>query len=135
MSASYPGAEAGWVVSESSAEEFAPLYPERLTWPVLLARWVAFAKSAVALPDDAAGRRLRGSVPDIIQLQAVWFSLEHLDELDADQRALGLDRAEVLIERHAGALRARWAGEGLPGELAELVADAEAALRNRRGDR
>lgn len=119
-------------MSGKGSEEFAPLHPERLTWPVLLARWVAFAKSAVALPNDTAGRRWRASVPDMIQLQAVWFSLEHLDELDVDQRALGLDRAEVLIEKHAGAIGARWAEEELPGELAELVADAQEALRKRR---
>lgn len=113
-------------------EKSAPLHPERMTWPLLLGRWVSFARSAVALPSDAAGRRLCDSVPDIIQLQAVWFSLEHLDELDADQRALGLDRAQVLIERHGGALRQRWAGDDLPGELRELIGDATEGLRARR---
>lgn len=105
-----------------------PLHPDTLTWAALLARWVEFARSAVALPDTAEGNALRDSVPDIIQLQAVWFALQHLDELDADQRALGLDRAEVLIEKHADALCRRW-GESLPDMVRELIDDAHAQLR------
>jgi len=119
-------------VATESFDEFEPLHPERLTWPVLLGRWVTFAQSAVALPKDAAGQRLCDAVPDIINLQAVWFSLEHLDELDGDQRALGLDRAEVLIDRHRSALRQRWADEPLPAELQELIDDAETALKKHR---
>lgn len=119
--------------AENDDATFEPLHPERMTWPVLLGRWVMFAKSALALPTDAAGQRLRDAVPDMINLQAVWFSLEHLDELDADQRALGLDKAQVLIEKHAGALREAWADEPLPEELAELIADAKTALQKQRG--
>ncbi|MEO0515123.1 MAG: hypothetical protein AAF086_07500 [Planctomycetota bacterium] len=120
-------------MTENQPASFEPLHPDRLTWPVLLGRWVDFAKSAVVLPTNAAGRRMRGAVPDIINLQAVWFSLEHLDELDADQRALGLDKAQVLIEKHAGALRAAWADELMPGELVELIDDAKTALQKQRG--
>ncbi|MEO1236716.1 MAG: hypothetical protein AAFX76_08010 [Planctomycetota bacterium] len=109
-----------------------PLHPERMTWPVLLGRWVDFARSAVALPDNAAGRRWRASVADIIQLQAVWFALRQLDELDPAERALGVDRAGVLIERHAGALAARWPDGALPAEVAELVREARAAWRDAR---
>jgi hypothetical protein len=98
--------------------------PERVTWAVLLGHWIDFARSALALPDDAEGRRLRDSVPDIIMLQAVWFALQHLDELDVPERALGIDRAEVLIERHRAALEARWQCQGLPGLVHELVDDA-----------
>ncbi len=76
---------------------------------------------------------MRSAVPDIINLQAVWFSLEHLDELDADQRALGLDKAQVLIEKHAGALRSAWGDETLPAELVELIEDAKTALQKQRG--
>ena len=106
-----------------------PLHPDHLTWAVLLGRWVQFARSAVALPDDAAGRRMRDSVGDIIQLQAVWFALQHLDELPPEERALGLDKAEVLIEKHAAALRERFAGEELPLLIEELIDDAQSALR------
>ena len=116
--------------------EFEPLHPERLTWAVMLGRWVEFAKAAVALPGDEMGGveggkeggRWRAAVPDVVGLQAVWFALGQMDELTEDERALGLDRAGVLIERHAGALRARWGGGKLPEALAELIDEAEAAL-------
>jgi hypothetical protein len=99
-----------------------------VTWAVLLGGWVEFAKGAVALPRDGAGGAMRESVADIIALQAVWFALQHLGELDADERALGIDRAAVLIERHAKAVVERWGGEDLPGELAGLIEDARSAL-------
>lgn len=120
-------------MTQKQDQSFEPLHPERLTWPVLLGRWVTFAKSAVALPTDASGQRLRDAVPDIINLQAVWFSLEHLDDLDADQRSLGLDKAQLLIDKHAGALRSAWADEPMPAELVELIADAKTALQKQRG--
>jgi hypothetical protein len=107
---------------------------DKLTWAVLLGGWVEFAKSAVALPDDEAGRALRGSVADIIALQAVWFALQHLNELDADEQALGIVRAEVLIDRHAEAVEVRWRGVELPGELTTLIEDARSALAKSRGD-
>jgi len=105
-----------------------PLDADKLTWSVLLGRWVEFARGALALPDDAAGRALRASVPDIIGLQAVWFALQHLDELDGDERALGLARAGVLIDKHTETLDARWRGGDLPDELRALVNDARGAL-------
>ena len=101
------------------------LEPDELTWAVLLGRWVDFARSALALPDDAAGRRLRDSVADIIMLQAVWFALQHLDELPCDQRALGIDRAELLIDKHRRAIAQRWQDEPMPAMLSELITDAQ----------
>ena len=109
-------------------DTFEPLHPERLTWAALLARWIEFARSALALPENEPGQRLRAAVPDIIMLQAVWFALSNLEALDADERALGLDRAAVLIERHGRALRQRWGDEPLPEQLAEVIDQAEAAL-------
>ena len=94
----------------------------KLTWAAMLGRWVDFARSALALPNDATGQRLRDSVPDIIMLQAVWFALAHLDELDAAQRSVGLDRAEVLIDKHAAALRERFGAE-VPEEIRSLLDD------------
>lgn len=123
----------GSLTERDDDERFEPLHAEKLTWAVLLARWVEFARSAVALPDDHEGRRMRDSVPDVIMLQAVWFSLAHLGELDADERALGLDRAEVLIEKHAGALQDRWRGADMPEGLQELIDDAWEALHNASG--
>ena len=113
-------------------QAYEPLHPEQLTWAVLLGRWVEFARSAVGLPEDAAGQRLRDSVPDIIMLHAVWFALEHLDELDEAEQALGIDRAAVLIERHAHALRQRWANDVLPVQIAEVIDAAENALATAR---
>lgn len=105
------------------------LEPNKLTWTVLLGRWVEFAKSALALPDDEEGRVLRESVPDIIMLQAVWFALQHLDEVRSDQRAVGIDRAELLIDKHSQALTARWHHQVMPPMLHELIADARQQLQ------
>lgn len=105
-----------------------PWRPDRLTWAVLLGRWTDFARSAVALPADTAGRRLRDSVADLIGLQAVWFALSHVSDLDAAERAVGLLRAGVLINRHESALRRRFTPDPLPEQAEELIADARAAL-------
>ena len=42
-----------------------------MTWAALLGKWTEFAQSALALPDDDEGGRLREAVPAIIGLQAV----------------------------------------------------------------
>lgn len=108
-----------------------------VTWAALLARWVDFARSSLALPATLEGQRLRQSVPDIIMLQAVWMSLGEVDQLEPAERALGLDRAGVLIQKHSQALRARWAGESLPDAIRELMTDASQRLQEaskRRGD-
>ena len=101
-----------------------PGSPHSLTWAVLLGRWIEFAKSALALPADGEGRRLRDSVGDVIMLQAVWFALQHLDELDDAERAVGLDRAELLIDKHGAEVRRRWRNREMPSMLCELLADA-----------
>lgn len=104
--------------------EHSPLNTRALTWAALLGKWTEFAKSALALPDDVEGQLLRQSVPDIITLQAVWFALQHLDELDASERALGLDRAEILIDKHTASLRHHWSNQ-LPNQLKELIAEVK----------
>jgi hypothetical protein len=108
-------------------------HADKLTWAALLGRWIEFARSAVALPDDEAGRAVKQCIPDIIMLQAVWFALDHLDDLPPDERALGLDRAEVLIDQHAAAIERRFAGMDLPDQLRELIADARQRLARRQG--
>ena len=109
-----------------------PLPVASLTWAAMLGSWVDFARSALALPRDAQGDRLRQSVPDIIMLQAVWFSLQHLDELNPQERLLGLDRAELLSRKHAGAIQARFGRGELPAQLAEPISDAEQQLQKAR---
>ena len=106
-----------------------PLRPTELTWAALLAQWLDFAKASVALPDTAAGRRWKDSVASIVTLQAVTFALMHLDDLPEDERALGLDRAEILIRRSAGEIETIWHGEALHETLLHLLHDARAASR------
>ncbi len=101
----------------------------KLTWTALLGRWVEFARSAVALPDDAEGRAWRKSVPDIIGLQAVAMALRDAERLEPDQRALGVDRARVLIERHTAHLHAAFGPAELHPMLVELITDAWSAVR------
>lgn len=116
---------------ESTQPDPGPLRPRQLTWAALLGRWVEFARSALALPEDTVGTAMRESVPDIIMLQAVWFALKDMDGLTTTEHALGLDRAEVLIDKHADALNRRWAGDGstpMPPQLQELIDDARSQL-------
>lgn len=117
---------------QEPASSFEPLHPQRLTWAAMLGRWVQFARQAVGLPQDDAGVRMRRSVPDIIMLQAVWFALEHLEEVDPRERALGLDRAELLIDQHATALEERWRSTPMPAELRRLIDDARTQLKTAR---
>ncbi len=108
--------------------ETAPDAARAVTWAALLGRWIDFARSAVALPTDNAGRRMRDSVPDVIMLQAVWFALREVDQLSADERALGLDRADVLLQLHADALEQRFPDKAMPPTMRELIDDARSAL-------
>jgi hypothetical protein len=99
------------------------------TWAMLLARWTQFAQASVALPRTAEGSRWRAAVGPIVGLQAVVFALGELEGLPADERALGRDRAGVLIRQYAGALEGLWSSEPMPGEVAALIADAREAAR------
>ena len=101
---------------------------------MLLGQWIDFARSALALPDDEAGRQMRESVSDLIMLQAVWFALQHLEELLPDERALGLDRGELLIDKHARVLNQRWPGQTMPPLMRQLIDDARKAAADQRGD-
>ncbi len=103
---------------------------EALTWSALLTQCVAIAQAAVALPDDSGGgseaAAWRVSVPDVIQLQAVWFGLAKAREgaLPDAERRLGRDRAAVMLEHHGDRLRRLWAPQGgLPASVASLVED------------
>ena len=111
-----------------------PLPVETMTWSALLGQWVDFARAAVALPTEGEGGRWRTVVPDVIQLQGVWFALERWETLAAEQRPLALDRAEVLVQRHTRQIRRAFAGEPLPASLTELMADARAAVARRRSE-
>lgn len=101
--------------------------PRKLTWAALLGRWVAFARSAVALPDDAQGKAWKAAVPDIIGLQAVAMALGELDQLAPTELALGLDRAQILIDRHSHNLRTLFPADLHP-MLREMIEEATHAL-------
>lgn len=100
----------------------------KLTWAALLGRWLEFARSAVALPDDAEGEAMRQAVPDIISLQALAMALGEADELGDDELALAIDRARVLLERHVAKLGDLF-GEQMHPMLVELLEDASEAMR------
>ncbi|MBX3351895.1 MAG: hypothetical protein KF684_03095 [Phycisphaeraceae bacterium] len=99
-----------------------------MTWAALLARWTEFARASVAFPKDDRGERWRASVAPVIGLQATTFALGDIDALSPGERALGLDRAGVLVRAHAGDLHRVWAGEAMPDALREVVDDAASAL-------
>ena len=99
-----------------------------LTWTSLLAHWMDFARTSVALPADAEGYRWRQSVTPIITLQAVTFALGDLARLEHDERALARDKADILISDAAGALREAWGSHPMPETVLEVAADARRAL-------
>jgi hypothetical protein len=100
-----------------------------LTWAALLGRWVQFAQSALALPDDAAGQRWKQAVPDIIGLQALAMALAEADGLPLAERQLAVDRTSVLLDRHKSRLDSIFGSEPLHPSLRELVGDASEALQ------
>ena len=100
-----------------------------LTWAALLGRWTDFARSALALPKQGDAGRVRQSIVSIITLQAVTHALGEVDLLDSSERALALDRAEILIKQHASEIHSVWHREDLPEEIRLLIHDARHALR------
>lgn len=101
---------------------------QNMTWATLLAHWASLARASMALPAGADGDRWRAAVPAIIDLQAVTCALDDLDRLaEPDERALALDKADMLIQRDAEALKELWNGEELHAELQSLIVDACAA--------
>lgn len=100
-----------------------------MTWAALLAKWTEFAQSALALPDDDEGGRLKQAVPSIIALQAVTHACAEIRDLPVDERALGEDKADMLIKKHASELNTIWRGQVMPEAIIELVEDAQLAFR------
>lgn len=101
-----------------------------LTWPALLAHWMDFARSAVALPQTSEGDRWRESVAPIITLSAVTHALRELDSIDDGERPLALDRAEILCRDASARLHELWRGEEMPAELIEIVEDSRVAFEH-----
>lgn len=107
-----------------------PLRVDDLTWATLLGRWLDFARASVALPKDAQGLRWKASVAPVITLQAITFALGQLNDLPEDERAFGLDRAEILLRQESGNLNTTWRGEPMAPAILELMSDAARALRS-----
>lgn len=103
-----------------------------LTWTALLAHFTAIAQRALALPRTPEGDRLRDAVPHIIALQAITHALDNCDTLPPDERALGLDRADIAFRDHSTALHRLYDSEGsdspLPEVLRQSIFDARHAL-------
>lgn len=99
-----------------------------LTWAMLLGRWTEFARSAVALPKTGEAGRYRDAVPPLITLHAVTHALGEIDLLDADEAALAVDRAEILIAQSTDRLATIWDPDPLPEAVGVLIEDAAAAL-------
>ncbi len=99
-----------------------------VTWSVLLGKWTSFAQSALALPDNEHGGRLRASVAPIIGLQALCFALGECAALPIGERLLGIDRAGVGIRGFARDLDLIWRAEQMPADLLQLLDDAGRAL-------
>lgn len=102
----------------------------RLTWPALLANWMDFARSAVALPRTSDGDRWRESVAPIITLSAVTHALRELDMINDSERPLALDRAEILCRDASARLNDLWRGAAMPPDLIEIVEDSRVAFEH-----
>ena len=97
------------------------------TWASLLAGWVQFAQSAVALPKDQEGDRWRDSIAPAIGLHALSMALPELYKIEPSERPLAMDKAEMGIKEHATAINTAWAAEPMPDSLIELMEDAKGA--------
>lgn len=97
------------------------------TWAALLAGWVRYAQSAVALPKDEQGQRWRDSVTPTIGLHALAMALGEIDKVDPDERPLAMDKSELGIKDHAGVLNEIWRSEQMPDSIIELIEDAKSA--------
>lgn len=64
----------------------------------------------------------------LITLHAVAHALTELDLLDPEERALAIDRADLLIRREGVALDRLWRPDPLPGEVMAFIDEARSAL-------
>ncbi|MGV6813450.1 MAG: hypothetical protein ACWA5W_00410 [Phycisphaerales bacterium] len=100
---------------------------ESISWSTLLAGWIQFAQSAVALPDDEQGKRWKDSVAATIGLHALTMALGEIDRVDPDERPLAMDTSEIGIKTHIAELNQIWRSEPMPESIIELIEDAKAA--------
>lgn len=106
------------------------LRPQALSWTALLGRWIDYARASLAIPDDHEGARWKRSVEAVITMQAVTFALHEITELDEPDRALAIDRAQVLLDDAQTRLDAIWRGVQQSDALREIIDGAHAALHD-----
>ncbi len=97
------------------------------TWATLLAGWIEFAQSALALPKDDTGDRWRASIAPSIGLHAIAMALTELHKIDPDERPLAMDKAELGIKEFAATLNDAWRSEPMPESITQLLDDAKSA--------
>ncbi len=100
---------------------------ESISWSTLLAGWIQFAQSAVALPDTELGNRWKDSVSATIGLHAITMALGEIERVDMDERPLAMDKSEIGIKSHIAEINQIWKGEPLPESIDELIQDAKDA--------
>lgn len=94
-----------------------------------MSHWVAMAQSVVNFPEQGEGAAWRASVPPLVTLQALAWSLNELhDRIDAADRAVAIDKAAVMIGDAVAALHRAWAEEAMPEGPHAAVAAARTAL-------
>lgn len=95
---------------------------------MLLAKWTKLAQEAVALPDDGDAGRVKRALPAIIGVNAVACAMREIDLLPEGERALGVDKGEVLLRTYAAQIHEQWRGESLHDAVQEMIVDAQRAL-------
>jgi len=97
-------------------------------WMVLLAQATQMAVASQGWPEGSDGDRLRESVPDLVQLQAVRIAMEQLDRIPADRRAYARDHAEWLVRLASKRLDERWRGEPMPEAMLDAMKTARDSI-------
>ena len=97
------------------------------TWATLLAGWMHYAQTAVALPDTDQGRRWKDSVAPVIALHAHAMALGEIERVEPDERSLAMDKSELGIKEHAAKLNEIWHAEPMPESIMDLIDDAKEA--------
>jgi hypothetical protein len=100
---------------------------ESISWSTLLAGWIQFAQSALALPDTEQGNRWKDSVAATIGLHALAMALGEIDKVDPEERPLAMDKSEIGIKAHIAELNQIWRSEPMPESITDLVEDAKDA--------
>ena len=106
----------------------APTDPQGL-WTALLAKWTELAQASLGLPSDGDGGRWRASLASIINLQAITHALQEFRRsVDGVDRAVAIDKADLIFAKATAELHEVWRGEAMPDGIVETIDDARAAL-------